>query len=70
MGKYSEESFLHEKPGAFIAFTLIFFKKEKLAWKHLIGFGFLVTPVFFVFKNGEYYLIGGLLTLHLQMRGF
>jgi uncharacterized protein (DUF486 family) len=35
----------------FIAFTLIFFKEEKLAWNHLVGFAFLIAAVFFVFKK-------------------
>ena len=35
----------------FMAFTLIFFKEEKLAWNHLVGFGFLIAAVFFVFKK-------------------
>ena len=35
----------------FVAFTLIFFKEEKLAWNHLVGFGFLVAAVFFIFKK-------------------
>src|SRR5580693_1394041 len=35
----------------FISFTLIFFKEEKLAWNHLVGFAFLIAAVFFVFKK-------------------
>ena len=35
----------------FMGFTLIFFREEKLAWNHLVGFGFLVAAVFFVFKK-------------------
>ena len=37
----------------FVGFTLIFFKEEKLAWNHLVGFCFLVAAVFFVFKKCE-----------------
>jgi uncharacterized protein (DUF486 family) len=35
----------------FMGFTLIFFREEKLAWNHLVGFGLLVAAVFFVFKK-------------------
>jgi len=35
----------------FLAFTLIFFKEERLAWNHLAGFICLVAAVFFVFKK-------------------
>ncbi len=35
----------------FIAFTLIFFKTETLKLNHLIGFGFLVLAVYFIFKD-------------------
>ncbi len=35
----------------FTAFTLVFFKEEKLAWNHLVGFGLLVLAVFFIFKK-------------------
>ena len=35
----------------FTAFTLIFFKEEKLAWNHIVGFCFLIAAVFFVFKK-------------------
>lgn len=33
----------------FLIFTLIFFKTEKIAWNHLVGFGFLILSVYFVF---------------------
>jgi uncharacterized protein (DUF486 family) len=35
----------------FTFFTLLFFKEEKLAWNHLVGFGLLVAAVFFIFKK-------------------
>lgn len=33
----------------FLIFTLLFFKTEKIAWNHLVGFGFLILSVYFVF---------------------
>ena len=35
----------------FVAFAVLVFKTEKLAWNHLVGFVFLVMAVFFVFKK-------------------
>ena len=35
----------------FMVFTLLFFKGEKLAWNHLVGFGLIVLAVFVVFKK-------------------
>jgi uncharacterized protein (DUF486 family) len=35
----------------FMVFTLIFFKDQKLAWNHLLGFGLIVTAVFVIFKK-------------------
>jgi len=35
--------------GIFLIFTLVFFRNEKIAWNHLVGFGFLMLAVFFVF---------------------
>ncbi len=35
--------------GIFLIFTLLFFKSEKIAWNHLVGFGFLILAVYFVF---------------------
>ncbi len=35
--------------GVFLIFTLFFFRNEKIAWNHLVGFGFLMLAVFFVF---------------------
>lgn len=35
--------------GIFLVFTLFFFKNEKIAWNHLVGFAFLMLAVFFVF---------------------
>lgn len=35
----------------FMVFTLVLFKSETFRWNHLVGFGFLVLAVFFVFKK-------------------
>jgi len=35
----------------FTAFTLIFFKNEPFRVNHLIGFGFLILAVYFIFKK-------------------
>ena len=35
----------------FMLFTTIFFKTEKLAWNHLVGFGLIVLAVFVIFKE-------------------
>lgn len=35
----------------FMIFTLLFFRTETLRLNHLIGFGFLVLAVYFVFKK-------------------
>jgi uncharacterized protein (DUF486 family) len=35
----------------FTAFTLIFFKGQPLRINHLVGFGFLVLAVYFIFKK-------------------
>src|ERR1700741_976866 len=35
----------------FTAFTLIFFKNETFKINHLIGFGFLILAVYFIFKK-------------------
>src|ERR1700750_1361694 len=35
----------------FMTFTLIFFKNERLAWNHLLGFGLIVLAVFVIFKK-------------------
>jgi uncharacterized protein (DUF486 family) len=35
----------------FMCFTLIFFKNEKIAWNHLLGFGLIVLAVFVIFKK-------------------
>lgn len=35
----------------FMVFTLVFFKNETLRLNHLIGFGFLVLAVYFIFKK-------------------
>src|ERR1700743_1272605 len=35
----------------FMVFTTLFFKTEKLAWNHLVGFGLIVLAVFVIFKK-------------------
>jgi uncharacterized protein (DUF486 family) len=35
----------------FMIFTLIFFKNESIRANHIIGFGFLVLAVYFIFKK-------------------
>ncbi|WP_194777202.1 DMT family protein [Pararhodonellum marinum] len=35
----------------FMAFTFLFFKNESIRLNHLIGFGFLVLAVYFIFKK-------------------
>jgi len=35
----------------FMIFTFLFFKNESFRWNHLIGFGFLVLAVYFIFKK-------------------
>lgn len=35
----------------FTLFTLLFFKEEQLRLNHLIGFGFLILAVYFIFKK-------------------
>lgn len=35
----------------FMAFTLVFFKNETLAWNHLVGFALIIAAVFFIFKK-------------------
>ncbi|MEQ1733004.1 MAG: DMT family protein [Bacteroidia bacterium] len=35
----------------FTAFTLVFFKNETLKTNHIIGFGFLILAVYFIFKK-------------------
>ena len=35
----------------FMLFTTIFFKDEKLAWNHLLGFMLIVLAVFVIFKK-------------------
>ena len=35
----------------FTIFSLIAFRTESFRWNHLVGFGFLVLAVFFVFKK-------------------
>jgi uncharacterized protein (DUF486 family) len=35
----------------FTVITVYFFKTDKLAWNHLVGFGFIILAVFFIFKK-------------------
>jgi uncharacterized protein (DUF486 family) len=35
----------------FVVFSLLFFKNEPLRMNHIIGFGFLVLAVYFIFKK-------------------
>lgn len=35
----------------FMIFTLVFFKNETIRLNHIIGFGFLVLAVYFIFKK-------------------
>lgn len=35
----------------FTLFTVLFFKNESFRINHLIGFGFLILAVYFIFKN-------------------
>ena len=37
----------------FMAFTLLFFKDEKLGWNHLLGFALIVLAVFVIFKKWD-----------------
>ena len=35
----------------FLVFTVVFFKTEKIAWNHIVGFLFIILAVFFIFKK-------------------
>lgn len=35
----------------FVGFSLLFFKEQKLAWNHLVGFSLIVLAVFVIFKK-------------------
>lgn len=35
----------------FMIFTLIFFKEQKLAWNHLLGFALIIAAVYVIFKK-------------------
>ena len=35
----------------FMVFTLLFFKTERIAWNHVVGFVFILLAVFFFFKK-------------------
>lgn len=35
----------------FMIFSLMFFKNETLRWNHMVGFGFLVLAVYFIFRK-------------------
>lgn len=35
----------------FLIFTTLFFKSEKLAWNHFVGFALIILAVYFIFKK-------------------
>ncbi|WP_423148519.1 DMT family protein [Rubrolithibacter danxiaensis] len=35
----------------FLIFSVVFFKSEKLAWNHFVGFAFIILAVYFIFKK-------------------
>ena len=35
----------------FMIFTLVFFKTERLAWNHLVGFMLIIAAVYVIFKK-------------------
>ncbi len=35
----------------FMAFSIIFFKDQKLAWNHVVGFMLIIAAVFVIFKK-------------------
>ncbi len=35
----------------FMIFSVMFFKSEKIAWNHLVGFFFILVAVYFFFKK-------------------
>lgn len=35
----------------FMIFTTVFFKSEKFAWNHFLGFGLIILAVFVIFKK-------------------
>jgi len=35
----------------FLIFTIVFFKTERLAWNHFVGFAFIILAVYFIFKK-------------------
>ena len=35
----------------FMIFTLVFFKEQKLAWNHLVGFALIVAAVYVIFRK-------------------
>jgi len=35
----------------FTLFSIIFFKDQKLAWNHFLGFGLIIAAVFVIFKK-------------------
>lgn len=35
----------------FMIFTLVVFRNETIKWNHLLGFGFLVLAVYFIFRK-------------------
>lgn len=37
----------------FVVFTLLFFKTEKIAWNHVVSFGFILLAVLFAFWKSK-----------------
>lgn len=37
----------------FVVFTLLFFKTEKIAWNHIVSFGFILLAVLFAFWKSK-----------------
>ncbi|RZL07409.1 MAG: hypothetical protein EOO89_23120 [Pedobacter sp.] len=35
----------------FLIFSFIFFKTERIAWNHFVGFGLIILAIFFIFKK-------------------
>ncbi|MDF3078206.1 MAG: hypothetical protein K0S09_2095 [Sphingobacteriaceae bacterium] len=35
----------------FLIFSVVFFKSERLAWNHLVGFALIILAVYFIFKK-------------------
>jgi uncharacterized protein (DUF486 family) len=35
----------------FLIFSVVFFKSERLAWNHFVGFALIILAVYFIFKK-------------------